>query len=101
MNGYADLYRIVIYVINVTEDMPISRSDIVTYSGTASRKKRENRSRDLAYIMHKSGESLFAPFHAVSTTDDLLKTTFKTDDMAIVNHVSCLLNEINSKSKFL
>ncbi|CAF1190374.1 unnamed protein product [Adineta ricciae] len=97
MNGYADLYKILIYVINVKDDTPISLSDIVTYSGTASRQKRENRRRDLAYIMHKSDRSLFAPFYAVFATDDLLKTTFKTHDMDSLNHVDHLLKQINSK----
>ncbi|CAF1105784.1 unnamed protein product [Adineta ricciae] len=97
MNGYADLYKIVIHVITVKDDMPIFRSDIVSYSGTASREKREHRRRDLAYIMHQPDRSLFAPFYAVSATDDLRKTTFTTDDMDSLNHVAYLLNEINNK----
>ena len=101
MNGYADLYKIVIYVINVEENVPISPSHVFSYSGTASKAKQEKRCRDLAYIMHKPSRSLFAPFYAMSTTDGSFKTTFKTDDMASLEHVACLLREINSTSKFL
>lgn len=99
-NGYADLYKLILYVIQINDNILVDAKDIHTYGGTSSKTEQEKRNRNIVFIMFNSDNFLFAPLY-VTRSDSHPQTCFATDDERIVDHIKELLDTLNHESKIL
>ncbi|CAF0719136.1 unnamed protein product [Adineta steineri] len=98
-NGYADLYKIVIYIICVTDNVPVNlEKDIRRYDGTSSESEQEKRCRNITFIMCKPETFSFAILYATDS-DDKPQTCFARDDQRIFDHLRGLFEKLNQESK--
>jgi hypothetical protein len=98
LNGYADLHKLVLYFIQINDNVPINGNDIRTFRGTSSTIAQEKRHRNIAFIMYKSEDSLFTSLYTTHT-DGRPQTCFNTDDERITDDISDLFRRWNDGSK--
>jgi len=98
LNGYADLYKLVLYFIKIKSDIPVSESDICTFGGASSNIEQQKRHRKIAYIMCNSENFSFTTFYATHS-DGRPQTCFDTDDEKIMDNIVDLLRGWNQESK--
>ena len=96
LNGYADLYKLVLYIIWVNDNILVDQKDIRTYCGTSSKREQAKRHRNVAYIMYNSQNSIFAPLY---TTHEYghSQTCFASDDERINDDIASLLRQWNQE----
>jgi hypothetical protein len=98
LNGYADLYKLVLYVIWINDNILVGEKDIRTFSGTSSDIEQQKRHRNIAFIMYNSENSTFAPLYTTHK-DGHPQTCFATDDERIIDNIVCLFRQWNQESK--
>lgn len=98
LNGYADLYKLVLYFIQINNNVPVGQSDIRTFGGTSSNTEQQKRHRNIALIMFNPENSLFTPFYATHS-DGHPQTCFATDDENIMDRICHLIRGWNHESK--
>jgi hypothetical protein len=99
LNGYADLYKLVFYLIPFTGNMLVDPRHISTYGGTSSIVKQQKRERNIAFIMYNYKEFLFAPLYT-KHPDGSLQTCFASGDKSLVDHIAASIRLGNIKSTF-
>jgi hypothetical protein len=97
LNGYADLYKLVLCFIHVTADVPVKKDDIQSFTGTSSNIEQRKRHRNQAFIMYNGETSLFAPLY-VTHSDGRPQTCFAPDDEGISDHIAHLFRKLNDES---
>ena len=98
LNGYADLYKLQLYFIDVIAEAPIDEKNVRLFNGISSNIEQRNRHRNKAFIMHNAEPSLFAPLY-VTHSNGHPQTCFAADDERILDHIVDLFREWNQESK--
>jgi hypothetical protein len=98
LNGYADLYKLGLYFIDVMAEAPIDEKNIRIFGGTSSNIEQRNRHRNIAFIMYNVELSLFAPLY-VTHSDGHPQTCFVADDERITDHIVDLFRQLNQEGK--
>ncbi|CAF4127947.1 unnamed protein product, partial [Adineta steineri] len=98
-NGYANLYRIVIDVICITDNVLVNlETDINRYDGTASESEQEKCCHNITFVMYNPETFSFAILYAIDS-DGNRQTCFAIDDQRIFDHLSGLFEKLNQESK--
>jgi hypothetical protein len=100
LNGYADLYELVLYLIQINDNVPVDQTDIRTFGGTSSNIEQQKRHRNIAFIMYNSENFLFTPLYATHS-DGHPQTCFAADDQILMDCVFDLFQKLNHESKVL
>lgn len=86
LNGYADLFQIVIYLIEYSSRTIINSENIRTFAGTSKKRIQKQRCRNIVYIAYYSEESLFSSIFAHGS-DGKPQTCFDTADERISDYI--------------
>ncbi|CAF0937098.1 unnamed protein product [Adineta steineri] len=98
-NGYANLYKIVIDVISITDNVLVNlETDIDRYDGTSSESEQEKRYRNITFVMYNPETFSFATLYAIDS-DGNRQTCFAIDDQRIFDHLGGLFEKLNQESK--
>ncbi|CAF4101024.1 unnamed protein product, partial [Adineta steineri] len=96
-NGYANLYKIVIDVICITDKVPVNlETDIDRYDGTSSDSEQEKRCRNITFVMYNPETFSFAILYAIDS-DGNRQTCFAIDDQRIFDHLGGLFEKLNQE----
>ncbi|CAF0782937.1 unnamed protein product [Adineta steineri] len=96
-NGYANLYKIVIDVISITDNVPVNLEiDIDQYDGTSSESEQEKRCRNITFVMYNPETFSFAILYAIDS-DGNRQTCFAIDDQRIFDHLGGLFEKLNQE----
>jgi len=98
LNGYADLYKLVLYFIQINNKVPVDQEDIRVFGGTSSNIEQQKRHRNIAFITFDTESSLFTTFYTTHS-DGHPQTCFATDDGNITDQICHLLRGWNHESK--
>jgi hypothetical protein len=99
LNGYADLYQMVLYFIPCNDQEFTDTQDIATYQGTAPQAGQRPPYQRNAFIMFNFERALFAPLY-VTDNEDRPKTLFTIDEQSMVDHVCEFLLMHNGRRYF-
>jgi hypothetical protein len=97
-NGYADLYKLVLYVIWINGNILVGEKDIRMFSGTSSDIEQKKHHRNIAFIMYNSENSTFAPLYTTHK-DGHPQTCFATGDKRIIDDIVSFFRQWNQESK--
>ncbi|CAF4123970.1 unnamed protein product, partial [Adineta steineri] len=98
-SGYANLYKIVIDVISITDNVPVNlETDIDRYDGTSSESEQEKRCHNITFVMYNPETFSFAILYATDS-DGNRQTCFAIDDQRIFDHLGGLFEKLNQESK--
>jgi hypothetical protein len=98
LDGYADLFQIILQVIPFADNMIINDTQISTFTGVSGiDEHREYQS--YVYIMYNYEQKVFAPLY-VAHANGQLQTRFPINDAHICQDMTEFIHKWNSKSKF-
>ena len=99
LNGYADLYQMMLYFIPCNDQEVTDQQDIATYEGISSQTEQTPHYQRIGFIMFNFERSSFAPLYIIDE-DNRPRTLFNRDDQNILDHVGNFIWMHNGRRHF-